>query len=191
MKRSFIIISVCILALFSAGCAHTGQQEQPTNDPAAAEAAAPQMSGTERITEPATDAQETVAGTQTEEAEETNVELQMLIDNVPVSVAWEDNAAVSALKALCKDVPLTIPMSMYGGFEQVGLLGASLPGNDEWTTTEAGDIVLYAGNQLVVFYGSNSWAYTRLGRITDKTAAETANLLGGGNVTITITHGGR
>ena len=120
------------------------------------------------------------------------MELQMLIDNVPVSVTWEDNEAVSALKALCKDVPLTIPMSMYGGFEQVGSIGSRLPSDDRQTTAAAGDVVLYSGSQIVVFYGSNSWAYTRLGRITDKTAAEMAGLLGGSNVTITLhTDGGQ
>ena len=77
-------------------------------------------------------------------------------------------------------------MSMYGGFEQVGSLGTSLPRDDKQITTNAGDIVLYSGNQIVVFYGSNSWAYTRLGRITDKTASEMADLLGNGNVRITI-----
>ena len=77
-------------------------------------------------------------------------------------------------------------MSMYGGFEQVGALGFSLPKDDAETTTSAGDIVLYSGNQLVVFYGSNSWAYTRLGRITDQTTAELSELLGKGDVTITI-----
>lgn len=54
------------------------------------------------------------------------------------------------------------------------------------TTTSAGDIVLYSGDQIVVFYGSNSWAYTRLGKITDKTDAEMADLLNKGDVTITI-----
>ena len=77
-------------------------------------------------------------------------------------------------------------MSMYGGFEQVGSLGTSLPRDDKQITTNAGDIVLYSGNQIVVFYGTNSWAYTRLGRITDKTASEMADLLGNGNVRITI-----
>ncbi len=75
---------------------------------------------------------------------------------------------------LCQDGPLTIQMSMYGGFEQVGPIGQSLPENDSRTTTQAGDIVLYVGNQIVVFYGSNSWAYTRLGHITDKSTQEMA-----------------
>ncbi|MBQ8933174.1 MAG: hypothetical protein IJ061_02700 [Lachnospiraceae bacterium] len=112
--------------------------------------------------------------------------LQMKIGETKVSVNWEDNDSVAALKELCKDVPLTIQMSMYGGFEQVGSIGTRLPSNDAQTTTSAGDIVLYSSNQLVVFYGSNSWAYTRLGHITDQDAAGMASLLSKGNVTITI-----
>ena len=77
-------------------------------------------------------------------------------------------------------------MSMYGGFEQVGSLGMNLPRDDEQTTTQAGDIVLYSGNQIVVFYGSNSWAYTRLGKITDKSAKELKDLLGSKDVIITL-----
>jgi hypothetical protein len=80
---------------------------------------------------------------------------------------------------------------MYGGFEQVGSIGSKLPRNDKQTTTAAGDIVLYSGNQMVIFYGSNSWAYTRLGHITDKDAEEMAELLSNGDVTITgITENG-
>lgn len=93
---------------------------------------------------------------------------------------------MEALKRLTATAPLTIQMSMYGGFEQVGAIGMSLPRNDVQTVTEAGNIVLYSGNQIVVFYDSNSWTYTRLGRITDKTSSEMADLLGKKNTTITI-----
>ena len=97
-------------------------------------------------------------------------------------VEWESNESVGALKEMC---PLTVKMSMYGGFEQVGSLGSSLPRNDEQTTTNYGDIVLYSGDQIVIFYGSNSWAYTRLGHIlADKEIMEEA--LGNGDVTIDL-----
>ena len=112
--------------------------------------------------------------------------LTMKIDGKKVAVDWEENESVAALTELVKDKPLTVQTSMYGGFEQVGSLGTSLPRNDAQTTTQAGDIVLYSGNQIVVFYGSNSWAYTRLGHITDKTAAQMKDLLGNENVTIVI-----
>ena len=112
-------------------------------------------------------------------------DMQMMIGETPVTVVWEDNASVEALKALAAE-GLTIEMSMYGGFEQVGSIGQSLPRSDAQTTTASGDIVLYSGNQLVVFYGSNSWAYTRLGHITDQTPAQMKELLGNGDVTITL-----
>ncbi len=111
--------------------------------------------------------------------------MHMKINDTPVTVAWENNESVSALKELAMD-GLTIQMSMYGGFEQVGAIGRRLPGSDVQTGTSSGDIVLYSGNQLVVFYGSNSWAYTRLGRITDKTPEEMRTLLSNGDVTITL-----
>ena len=112
--------------------------------------------------------------------------MQMFINGQPVNVEWDNNSSVQALKQLAAGNKLTIQMSMYGGFEQVGSIGTSLPREDVQTTTKAGDIVLYSGNRIVVFYGSNSWAYTRLGHITDKTADEMTELLGNGNVTITL-----
>ena len=123
--------------------------------------------------------------TELKKAEETA--MQMEINDVPVSVQWENNDSVAALIELVREAPLTIQMSMYGGFEQVGPIGMSLPRNDVQTTTAAGDIILYSGNQIVVFYGSNSWAYTKLGKVTDKSASEMADLLGSEDVTITIT----
>ncbi len=117
--------------------------------------------------------------------EEGENDMQMMIGETPVTVAWEDNASVEALKTLAAE-GITIEMSMYGGFEQVGSIGQSLPRDDQQTTTTSGDIVLYSGNQLVVFYGSNSWAYTRLGHITDQTPEQMKALLGNGDVTITL-----
>ena len=116
-----------------------------------------------------------------EASEETkNMKLYIHAEEIPVT--WESNASVEELKTM---LPLTIQMSMYGGFEQVGSLGESLPRNDEQITTEYGDIVLYSGNQMVVFYGSNSWEYTRLGHI-DMTQEELTELLGNGDVEITL-----
>ena len=122
-----------------------------------------------------------------EPTEGENTEMKMLIDQTPVTVEWEDNEAVAALKEAVKNGPLTVRMSMYGGFEQVGSLGMSLPRSDTRITTSPGDVILYSGNQMVVFYGSNTWAYTRLGHITDKTQQELTQLLSNGNVTITLT----
>lgn len=112
--------------------------------------------------------------------------LTLSIDGIALDVTWEDNKSVDALRELVGEKPLEIQMSMYGGFEQVGSIGTDLPRSDEQTTTQVGDIVLYQGNQIVVFYGGNSWAYTRLGHIGGKTAEELTRLLGQQDATLTL-----
>ncbi|MBP3197200.1 MAG: hypothetical protein J6N21_09390 [Butyrivibrio sp.] len=110
----------------------------------------------------------------------------LYINDEKVNVSWEDNSSVDALKELVSSGPLSINMSLYGGFEQVGSIGQSLPREDKQTTTSSGDIVLYSGDQMVVFFGSNSWSYTKLGHIIDKDDSEIESLLSKGDVTITL-----
>ncbi len=176
MKRKILLLILTLL-LSITGC---GENKNGLNNAASVES--------EPITQ-----EKSAADTARQNEEEENVNsetketvLTMTIDDCAVTVEWENNESVDALLELAKDAPVTVQMSMYGGFEQVGSLGASLPRKDAQTTTSAGDIVLYSGNQIVVFYGSNSWAYTRLGRITDKTEKEMAELLGNGDVTIVL-----
>lgn len=108
----------------------------------------------------------------------------MKIGDTSVDVTWEDNDSIKELNKLAES-GLSISMSMYGGFEQVGSIGQSIARNDVQMTTQSGDIVLYSGNQLVVFYGSNSWSYTKLGKI-NLSQKELEELLGNGDVTITL-----
>ncbi len=135
-----------------------------------------------------TESESTVSETSMSESEETEVEdtqtLKMTIENTVVDVIWEENASVEELKELAAS-GLKVPMSMYGGFEQVGPIGQSIARDDEQIATAPGDIVLYSGDQIVVFYGSNSWEYTRLGKI-NMTEDELTELLGNGDVTITL-----
>ena len=113
-------------------------------------------------------------------------EMKLFIGDTEVSVLWEQNAAVADLEEAVNEEPIVIEMSMYGGFEQVGSIGRNLLRDDKQTTTSPGDLVLYNGNQLVVFYGSNSWSYTRLGKIQNLSEAELKELLSNGDVTIRI-----
>ena len=125
---------------------------------------------------------------QSAEAEGKGMEEKLLlsIDGIQVEVDWEENESVAALRDLAALHSLTIQMSMYGGFEQVGPLGTSLPHRDVQTLTDYGDIVLYSGNQIVIFHGSNSWAYTRLGHIRGLSQAELKKMLGQHDVTIML-----
>ena len=104
------------------------------------------------------------------------------IDGTEVPVTWEANPSVADLQ---KHLPLTMQMSKYGGFEQVGSIGRSIVMDDKQITTNYGDIVLYAGDKIVIFYGSNSWAYTRLGHV-NLSQKEMTELLSKGNASITI-----
>ena len=110
--------------------------------------------------------------------------MNLQIGNNSFTATLESNAAVDALVDMMRKGPVVIQMSDYSGFEKVGSLGTSLPANDEQTTTQAGDIVLYNGDQMVIFYGSNSWRYTRLGKIDDLSGWEDA--LGSGDITVTL-----
>ena len=199
MKKPLCILLFVIIIAVLAGCGKANDTapseatrdtvsvtEKPTvatEAPTQAATVAVTQSPTQMVD--ATEEPQEIPPTQAEEVQQEKV-LEMKIAGTPVTVAWEDNDAVAALKEYCRDQILTIPLSMYGGFEQVGSIGTSLPQNDVQTTTQSGDIVLYSGNQIVVFYGSNSWAYTRLGHITDKSQDELTSLLSNGDVSITL-----
>ena len=113
-------------------------------------------------------------------------DIALTLDGERVAVEWASGPAVDALRDLLRTGPLTVAMTRYGGFEQVGALGTGLPRRDVQTTAAPGDLMLYAGSSLVIFYGSNTWAYTPLGRITDKTGPELEALLGGEEVTAVL-----
>ena len=94
-----------------------------------------------------------------------------------------DNSSATAFYTLLKKEPLTVDMHDYGNFEKVGSLGTSLPRNDTQITTTAGDIILYQGNQITIYYDTNSWNFTRLGKMDGVTQAELKKILGKGDVT--------
>lgn len=128
----------------------------------------------------------TVDNTENEE-ELTEMKMTVQVGESTFTATLEENAAVDALVEMMEHGSVTIQMSDYAGFEKVGALGSSLPTSNRQTTTQAGDIVLYQGNQIVLFYGSNSWSYTRLGKIDDLTGWTEA--LGGGDVSVTFSLG--
>ncbi len=112
---------------------------------------------------------------------EAETKMNVQVGDAVFTATFEDNTAARELVAIMKEAPITINMSDYAGFEKVGSLGRSLTTSNSQMTTSAGDIVLYNGNQIVMFYGSNSWSYTKLGHIDDLTDFEEA--LGSGDIT--------
>ncbi len=110
--------------------------------------------------------------------------MTVTVNGKTFSATLEDNDAANALASMLEEGPLTLNLADYGGFEKVGSLGTGLPASDSQTITKSGDIVLYNGDQIVIFYGSNSWSYTRLGRIDDLNGWVEA--LGSGDVSVTL-----
>ena len=103
-----------------------------------------------------------------------------------ITATLTDNEATRELTKLLEQGDITIRMSDYGGFEKVGALPQSFPTSNTQITTVPGDIMLYQGNQMVIFYGSNSWSYTRLGKIDGATVSNLRQFLGNGDITLTL-----
>ena len=188
MKRAKSVICVIMMMFVISACAG-----RTSNDSAVSMREQEEIPGeTEEMTMTASPENGSDEMPEQEEKEEVAAmdELYLSVGDKRLSVEWEDNESVDALKDLV-GYGMNINMSMYGGFEQVGSIGTSLPRNDSQMTTSPGDIVLYSGNQIVIFYGSNSWAYTRLGKITGLNEKELEDTFGNGDVTICLSVGGQ
>ena len=128
------------------------------------------------------------AQAQTIKEEDMTEKMYITIGNQTLPVTLVKNNATEALMAALAANPITYEADDYGGFEKVGALGMSLPTSNQQLTTQAGDVILYSGNQIVLFYGSNSWSYTRLGRIDYESLEQLKSFLkaGQGRVSVTL-----
>lgn len=182
MKRYLAIILTLLLPFTIAACGNDAKGEESDSVVQSVETHQIDLSP-ETEAEPE---QESVGMEETEEDEVKTDQIYIEVGESTLTAVLEDNESAKALKELLANGPLTISASNYGGFEKVCSLGKSLPRNDSQTTTYAGDICLYNGNQIVIFYGSNSWAYTRLGKIVDADGSELEKVLGGEETEITL-----
>lgn len=193
MRKFYTVLYLAIILSCMATCAKNDTQAQTPSrqaEPSTIDSSSQSdiLNGSENAGESSvqeterneTDTAETDIQDNMEENKVENMNVQ--VGDVVFSATLEKNEAVSALVEMMRESPVVIQMSDYSGFEKVGSLGTSLPTSNSQTTTQAGDIVLYNGNQIVIFYGSNSWNYTRLGYIDDLTGWEEA--LGRGDVTV-------
>ena len=133
-----------------------------------------------------------VGCTSPSEGEQSNVDLEvsqiyMTVNENKLEVTLASNESVAALIELLKKGDIVYTADDYGGFEKVGNIGHSLPRNDTQIRTEAGDVILYQGNQICIFVGSNSWSYTRIGKISGYSTQELKTLLGAGEGKVQVT----
>ena len=119
-----------------------------------------------------------------EEAGEEDAKLKITVGDHELLATFEDNSSAREFQDLLAQGPVTIEMEDYGGFEKVGPLGSALTQNDEQITTQPGDVILYQGDQITIYYGTNTWSFTRLAKIDDPAGLE--ETLGGGTVQVTF-----
>ncbi|MDE7280893.1 MAG: hypothetical protein K2N36_04035 [Ruminiclostridium sp.] len=121
-----------------------------------------------------------------EKEKEKNNMLTIQIGDKTLTATLENNSSAEALKELLSKGSLTLNMSDYGGMEKTAALPEKLPRNDESINTDAGDLILYQGNIITIYYDTNSWSLTRLGKINNITKSELQEILGKGDVSVTF-----
>ena len=163
MKKLLLLILLCGCAAVSSAC---GSSDSSSGSKISAENSSQQKEVTEM----------------------SDNKLKLSVNGTELTATLEYNSSAEALTELLKNGDITIDMSDYGNFEKVGDLPQSLPTNDENITTAAGDIILYQGNKITIYYAENTWDFTKLGHIDNITQQELKAILGDGDVTVTFSN---
>lgn len=120
-------------------------------------------------------------------AQTMTLKMFITIDGVTKTATMVDNSATQTLVAKLQSAPINVTLNSSGGFEIWGALGFSLPTSNEQVNAQPGDIVLYNGSNICMFYGTNSWRYTRLGHIDGLSESELRTFLHAGESNIGVT----
>lgn len=178
MKRLCALV-LCLLLLTACG--------QSTSTKPSVEPTTESTESTEQPSESSTESSEqpTEATTSDTDKEETQM-LHIQAGESEFIATWADNSSVDALKELLAEGPLTLTMSDYAQMEKGADLGVRLPQNNQQMNTTAGDIILYQGRTLVIYYDQNSWSLTPIAKIEGVDAEKLRAALGDGDVTVTF-----
>lgn len=144
------------------------------------------QAGKTKINEPSENSNSLESNAGDDTVMESGNQILLTVNGQTLTATLAENSSAEALKELLSQGSLSISMRDYGGMEKVGDIGTNLPTNDEKITTEAGDLILYMGSAFVIYYAPNSWNFTRLGKINDITAQELKDLLGSGDIQVTL-----
>ena len=121
-----------------------------------------------------------------ENEEYNNMKIKLEINNYELTATLVDNSSTQALIEKLKENDITINMNDYANMEKVGQLDFSLPRNDQNITTECGDLILYQVNNFIIYYDTNNWSLTKLGKIDNIDKQQLKNILGSGSVVVTL-----
>ena len=180
-RISALLLALMLLLL--TGCSSTG----PAEAGALTESGSAEETTLPTVTEPASknEASEPYS-TKSSLPEGTDRMFYAHVNGKVLKILAAENSSADAFLDLLKSGDVPVEMHDYGSFEKVGPLGTTLPRNDEQITTEPGDVILYQGDQITIYYDVNNWSFTRLGKVQDLSQAELKDILGSGNVTVTF-----
>ncbi len=170
MKRAVFLMSLLLLLSILAACG-TGDHIV-SESPLLTESSSVQAAQTQE--------------SETQSKEDESVKIQITVGDTTLTATPEKNSSAKAFISLLQKQPITIHMSDYAGMEKVGPLGTSLPRNDTHISVDAGDVILYQGNQITIYYGTNTWSFTKLAVIENATKESLLDVLGSGDVNVTF-----
>lgn len=196
--KKIICTALIFTLLFTTTACGSGGEEQ--NSDVKTVATAPVFSDTEQEkangseteeaaaqkSETQTDVQSKEPNTESTQQEATEMKMKIQVGDTAFTATLAENSSVEAFKELLADGPLTLNMSDYANMEKGADLGVTLPQNNEQMNTRAGDIILYQGSTFVIYYDTNSWSLTPIGKIDNVDEEALRSALGTGDVTVTL-----
>jgi hypothetical protein len=175
VKKMHVCISVLLLTVILSACGNT--RDTMAESISSAEIFSPDSISVEEDTEASQEESEHLL-------EEEATMIQIEIGDTILTAVPENNSSAEAFLALLQEQPIKVQMSDYAEMEKVGTLGMDLPRNDTQISVGAGDVILYQGNQITIYYGTNSWNFTKLAHIEDATKESLLEVLGAGDVEV-------
>ncbi|MBD5521624.1 MAG: hypothetical protein HDR03_10495 [Lachnospiraceae bacterium] len=197
MKKIICMVLLLVVLFTITACGNSREEENPDGKPEIntseimqsdtgseeaqeAETETAQKSGVQ------TEIQSTESAQENTEQEVTEMKMKVQVGDITFTATLAENSSVDSLKELMANGPLTLNMSDYAGMEKSAELGVTLPQNNEQMNTRAGDIILYQGRTFVIYYDTNSWSLTPIGKIDNVDAEELREALGTGDVTVIL-----
>lgn len=180
MKKAIGTVLALALLFAAPSCSSAESSGTESAFPAAAPETEPSGVAVQPETPPTESTQEST------EQEATEMKLKIQVGDVTFTATLAENSSVEALKALMGNAPLTLDMHDYANMEKGADLGVTLPQNNEPMNPQAGDIILYQGRTLVIYYDTNAWSLTPIGKIDNVDAESLQAALGSGDVTVTL-----
>ena len=187
MKRLIFMVLLFAMLFMVTACGNSKEEEKTDKESEIGTVSTKQPNEeSEEVKEVETEIQPAESVGENTQQEETEMKMKIQVGDTIFTATLAENSSVDALKELMADGSLTLNMSDYANMEKNADLGVTLPQNNEQRNAQAGDIILYQGRTFVIYYDTNSWSLTPIGKIDNVDAEELREALGTGDVTVIL-----